>query len=156
MMEMISVFWNDTIYISSVLSGDWHFVNTEFASTFEHKNRETVRNLVLQGVAICDFNVEKGESAIKHLENEFGKDRAIFLKTDVSKEDEFEGITPNNFSHKISHLTLTMPGTIISIIKSSFIQYCLLNHLPLVIINCCRVESKLYSTNGGRWTRGCS
>lgn len=44
----------------------------------------------VKGVAICDINVEKAESAIKHLETEFGKDRAIFLKTDVSKEVEIE------------------------------------------------------------------
>jgi hypothetical protein len=55
--------------------------------------RKTIWNLVLQGVAICDINAEKGESAIKHLEKEFGKDRAIFLKTDVTKEVEIEGIT---------------------------------------------------------------
>jgi hypothetical protein len=79
---------------SSVLNGDSYFVNTEFSSTLEHKNRKTVQNNpVLQGVAICDINIENGESAIKHLEKEFGKDRAMFLKTDVSKEDEIEGIT---------------------------------------------------------------
>lgn len=44
----------------------------------------------VKGVAICDINVENGESAIKRLEREFGKDQAIFLKTDVSKEDEIE------------------------------------------------------------------
>lgn len=68
-------------------------MKTEFYSTLEHKNRRTVQNLVLQGVAICDINVENGESATEHLEREFGKDRAIFLKTDVSKEDDIEGIT---------------------------------------------------------------
>jgi hypothetical protein len=36
--------------------------------------------------------VEKGENEIRHLEEEFGKGRAIFLKTDVSKEAEIEGI----------------------------------------------------------------
>jgi ribosomal protein S24E len=78
---------------SSILSSDCYVIHTEFCSTLEHKNRKTVSNLVLQGVAICDINVEKAESAVKHLETEFGKDRAIFLKTDVSKEVEIEGIT---------------------------------------------------------------
>jgi hypothetical protein len=40
---------------------------------------------------LCDIKVEKGEYAIKQLEKEFGKDRAIFLKSDISKEDEIEG-----------------------------------------------------------------
>jgi hypothetical protein len=53
---------------------------------------ESVRNLILQGVAICDIKVEKGENEIKQLEKEFGKDRAIFIKTDTSKEDEVEGL----------------------------------------------------------------
>jgi ribosomal protein S24E len=75
------------------VSGDCYVLHTEFYSTLEHKSRKTVSNLVLQGVAMCDINVEKAESAIKHLETEFGKDRAIFLKTDVSKEVEIEGMT---------------------------------------------------------------
>jgi hypothetical protein len=29
---------------------------------------------------------------VKQLEKQFGKDRAIFLKTDTSKEDEIEGL----------------------------------------------------------------
>jgi hypothetical protein len=53
---------------------------------------ETIRNLILQGVAICDINVKKGEDEVKLLEKEFGKDQAIFLKTDVSKDDELEGL----------------------------------------------------------------
>jgi NADP-dependent 3-hydroxy acid dehydrogenase YdfG len=46
--------------------------------------------------------VEKGENEIKQLEKEFGKDRAIFLKTDVTKEDEIEG-----FLHILVHLLIS-------------------------------------------------
>jgi NADP-dependent 3-hydroxy acid dehydrogenase YdfG len=53
---------------------------------------ETVRNFILQGVAICDIQVEKGKNEIKQLEKEFGKERAIFIKTDVFREDEVEGL----------------------------------------------------------------
>jgi NADP-dependent 3-hydroxy acid dehydrogenase YdfG len=52
---------------------------------------ESIRNLISQGVAICDVKMERGENEIKQLEKEFGKDRAIFIKVDVTKEDEVEG-----------------------------------------------------------------
>ncbi|GFG36323.1 hypothetical protein Cfor_00848 [Coptotermes formosanus] len=45
----------------------------------------------VKGVVICDIQVEKGENVVMQLEKEFGKARAIFLKTDTSKEDEIEG-----------------------------------------------------------------
>ncbi|XP_021926727.1 15-hydroxyprostaglandin dehydrogenase [NAD(+)]-like isoform X2 [Zootermopsis nevadensis] len=44
----------------------------------------------VKGIAICDILVEKIENEIQELEKEFGKDRAIFIKTDVSKEEEVE------------------------------------------------------------------
>lgn len=53
---------------------------------------ETVRDFIFQGVAICDIQDEKGNNETKQLEKEFGKDRAMFIKTDVSKEDEVEGL----------------------------------------------------------------
>lgn len=52
---------------------------------------------MLQGVVICDIQVEKGENVVMQLEKEFGKARAIFLKTDTSKEDEIEGFLQHIF-----------------------------------------------------------
>ncbi|PSN50765.1 hypothetical protein C0J52_05938 [Blattella germanica] len=43
-----------------------------------------------KGVSICDVNTTKGQEAAEQLQNEFGKDKVVFIKTDVSIEDEFK------------------------------------------------------------------
>jgi NADP-dependent 3-hydroxy acid dehydrogenase YdfG len=45
----------------------------------------------LQNVAVCDVKVQKGENAVKELQKEYGADRAIFMKTDVTNVAELEG-----------------------------------------------------------------
>ncbi|KAK4885784.1 hypothetical protein RN001_002055 [Aquatica leii] len=44
----------------------------------------------LKAVTIADINETKGQEAINKLSKEFGADKAIFIKTDVTKPDEFE------------------------------------------------------------------
>jgi len=47
--------------------------------------------LSLQNVAICDVDVQKGENAVRELQKEYGADRVIFIKTDVTNVAELEG-----------------------------------------------------------------
>ncbi|KAJ9592841.1 hypothetical protein L9F63_015484, partial [Diploptera punctata] len=44
----------------------------------------------VQGLSICDVNVTKGETEVKQLQQEFGKSKAIFIKTDVTKDEEVQ------------------------------------------------------------------
>ncbi|CAG9772159.1 unnamed protein product [Ceutorhynchus assimilis] len=44
----------------------------------------------LKGVTLADVATDVGERAIKEIEAKFGKDRAIFVKTDVTNASEFE------------------------------------------------------------------
>jgi len=48
-------------------------------------------NLFLQNVAVCDVDVRKGEDAVRELQTEYGADRVIFIKTDVTNVAELEG-----------------------------------------------------------------
>ena len=48
-------------------------------------------NLSLQNVAVCDVDVRKGENAVRELQTEYGADRVIFIKTDVTNVAELEG-----------------------------------------------------------------
>lgn len=41
---------------------------------------------------MADINVETGKTAVRNLEEEFGPNRAIFVKTDVTVYTEFEGL----------------------------------------------------------------
>ncbi|XP_069687830.1 15-hydroxyprostaglandin dehydrogenase [NAD(+)]-like isoform X1 [Periplaneta americana] len=43
-----------------------------------------------KGVAICDIDSTKGEAATEDLNKEFGKGKAIFIKTDVTKQENLE------------------------------------------------------------------
>ncbi|XP_069687834.1 15-hydroxyprostaglandin dehydrogenase [NAD(+)]-like isoform X2 [Periplaneta americana] len=43
-----------------------------------------------KGVAICDIDSTKGEAAIEGFNKEFGKGKTIFIKTDVTKQDNLE------------------------------------------------------------------
>jgi hypothetical protein len=45
----------------------------------------------LQNVAVCDVDVPKGENAVRELQTEYGADRVIFIKTDVTNVAELEG-----------------------------------------------------------------
>jgi len=45
----------------------------------------------LQNVAVCDVDVRKGENAVRELQTEYGADRVIFIKTDVTNVAELEG-----------------------------------------------------------------
>lgn len=42
-------------------------------------------------MAVLDVNKDAGEKCVKELCDEFGSDKAIFIKTDVSADKEFEG-----------------------------------------------------------------
>ncbi|PSN50784.1 15-hydroxyprostaglandin dehydrogenase [NAD(+)] [Blattella germanica] len=46
----------------------------------------------VKGVSVCDVNAMKGMIVIQELQEEFGKERVIFIKTDVTNEKEVEGI----------------------------------------------------------------
>jgi len=43
-----------------------------------------------QNVAVCDVDVRKGENAVRELQTEYGADRVIFIKTDVTNIAELE------------------------------------------------------------------
>ena len=43
-------------------------------------------------MSICDVEVTKGETEVKQLQQQFGKNKAIFIKTDVTKEEDVEGL----------------------------------------------------------------
>jgi hypothetical protein len=42
-------------------------------------------------VAICDIDNQNGEDAALLVIKEYGEDRAIFIKTDVTKQQDLEG-----------------------------------------------------------------
>jgi hypothetical protein len=42
-------------------------------------------------VAICDVDSKNGEGSAVSITKEYGKDRAIFIKTDVTKKQHLEG-----------------------------------------------------------------
>ena len=44
-----------------------------------------------QNVSVCDLNAAEGHSAVKQLCEEFGEDRATFIKTDVTNATDYEG-----------------------------------------------------------------
>jgi len=46
----------------------------------------------LKAVTIADVDDAKGAEAVKQLTEEFGENKAIFIKTDVTKADEFEDL----------------------------------------------------------------
>ncbi|XP_069687845.1 15-hydroxyprostaglandin dehydrogenase [NAD(+)]-like [Periplaneta americana] len=43
----------------------------------------------VKGVAVCDINVTEGEKAVRQMQKEFGEEKAIFIKTDVTNKEEF-------------------------------------------------------------------
>jgi len=43
-----------------------------------------------QNVAVCDVDIRKGENAVRELQTEYGADRVIFIKTDVTNVAELE------------------------------------------------------------------
>ena len=47
--------------------------------------------MCIQAVALLDLGDSGGESAAADLNNEFGKDRAIFVVCDVSKSEQLKG-----------------------------------------------------------------
>jgi hypothetical protein len=49
-----------------------------------------VNFLEFQGVSICDINEESGKSITQELQQEFGKGRVLFIKTDVANENELK------------------------------------------------------------------
>ncbi|KAG5874199.1 hypothetical protein JTB14_005024 [Gonioctena quinquepunctata] len=51
--------------------------------------RELLKNKV-KGVTIADFDAVKGTAAAETLSKEFGSDKVIFIKTDVSDKKQFE------------------------------------------------------------------
>ncbi|KAF5304710.1 hypothetical protein FQA39_LY09487 [Lamprigera yunnana] len=53
--------------------------------------KELFRN-GLKAVTIVDVNEEKGNEALNQISKEFGPDKALFIKTDITKENEFNGV----------------------------------------------------------------
>ena len=41
-------------------------------------------------MAVCDVDVQKGENAVRELQKEYGAERIIFIKTDVTNMEELE------------------------------------------------------------------
>ena len=41
-------------------------------------------------MAVCDVDVQKGQNAVTELQKEYGADRVIFIKTDVTNMEELE------------------------------------------------------------------
>ncbi|KAJ9592840.1 hypothetical protein L9F63_015483 [Diploptera punctata] len=44
----------------------------------------------IKGVSICDIAADLGEQAVESINKEYGKGRAIFIKTDVTKQSDLE------------------------------------------------------------------
>ena len=44
-----------------------------------------------QGLCIADFNETTGNKTLRELAEEFGEDRVMFVKCDVTSQSEFEG-----------------------------------------------------------------
>ncbi|XP_049819391.1 15-hydroxyprostaglandin dehydrogenase [NAD(+)]-like [Aethina tumida] len=51
--------------------------------------KQLLKNNV-KGVTLIDVNIEKGNELIEEIENEFGPNKAIFMKVDVADLQEFE------------------------------------------------------------------
>lgn len=47
---------------------------------------------MFQKVCIVDKEQKKGETAINQINHEFGKDRVMFIKADVTKNSDLEGM----------------------------------------------------------------
>ncbi|XP_074025936.1 15-hydroxyprostaglandin dehydrogenase [NAD(+)] isoform X2 [Leptinotarsa decemlineata] len=60
--------------------------------------KELLRN-GLKGVTLADVNENFGKTALDEIEKEFGKERAIFVKTDVTVREDFE----NAFEKTVEH-----------------------------------------------------
>ncbi|KAK0180241.1 hypothetical protein PV327_005906 [Microctonus hyperodae] len=61
------------------------------------------RHMLLKGakaVAILDIDVATGTNAVKKLNDEFGQNRAVFISTDVSKDDQLKA----SFNKAVEHL----------------------------------------------------
>jgi hypothetical protein len=58
-------------------------------------------------VAVCDLDSRKGEKAVRDLQAEYGVDRAIFIKTDVTNTTELEG-NLTTLLKKIRHVLETL------------------------------------------------
>lgn len=59
---------------------------------FFTSNKSYKTNFIsIQAVTLAEVNKENGHNALKQLQDEFGSDRAIFVKTDVTDKGQFEG-----------------------------------------------------------------
>lgn len=66
----------------------------------------------MQGVTIADVDNNSGGKAVKEIEDLFGKNKAIFVKTDVSLWQEFEGKLVEEFINcpRLVHIILIASG----------------------------------------------
>lgn len=46
-----------------------------------------------QGVTIADIDEYTAKTAIRELQGEFGEEKLLFVKTDISNKKEFEGMS---------------------------------------------------------------
>lgn len=60
-----------------------------FTTYIIFKNRVNV--IYIKGAALVDVRSDLGQNAVQDIENEFGQNKAIFIKTDVTDYVEYEG-----------------------------------------------------------------
>lgn len=92
-------------------------------------------------MVVVDVNKKAGEEAVKALCDEFGLDKAIFVKTDVSDDNELEGTLPiRYYSYCYVH--------IVEVFKVTFYRF---KSIDIVINNAAIVDepnwNKVIDTN---------
>ncbi|KAJ9592842.1 hypothetical protein L9F63_015485, partial [Diploptera punctata] len=53
----------------------------------------------IKGVSICDIKEKEGEAIVQQLQHKHGKDKVIFIKTDVSQEEQMRDAFKNTLQH---------------------------------------------------------
>ena len=53
--------------------------------------KRTDSKKLFQGVTLADVNTDFGNQALKEIEKEFGSNKAVFVHTDVTNKQSFEG-----------------------------------------------------------------
>ena len=75
------------MYVPSILTA---IISISTVCLFFMDITQEVNFLEFQGVSICDINEESGKSITQELQQEFGKGRVLFIKTDVANENELK------------------------------------------------------------------
>lgn len=56
----------------------------------------TLQIISFQAVTVADVNEEVGKQSLDALSTEFGPNKALFVKADVTDKNQFEGLQPLN------------------------------------------------------------